>query len=117
MMKRTRGTSSLASGAVVSSPIRRIFQALLFDLSRVLPHDLARAGIGQPETVQDIIARPLRRTGGLALQLARQEIIGAAKLDHMGISARGRLAALLERAFALERLHHLTIEEAHLAGG
>src|SRR5439155_16479360 len=95
------------------STVRGVLQPLLLDLIGVLPDDLARARVDELEAVLDVIAGALRGARGEAAELAGQEVIRAAKFDHVGIAARGDLAAALQIALAFQRLHPVAGEKRH----
>src|SRR5262245_10952929 len=61
-------------------PIGRVLEALLLHLVVIFPHDDASARIRQPERVEYIVAGAAGGARGHAIELAGEEIIGAAKL-------------------------------------
>ena len=78
-----------------SSAVSGVFEALFLDLGGAFPDDLAGAGVGETEAVEDVIAGALRGLGGQALEFAGEEIISAAEFDDGRIGASGDLAVAL----------------------
>ena len=96
------------------SPVSSVLDSLLLYLSRILPKNVAGAGVNQLEGIENVVADSGLGLGRQAGKFARQKKVGSLELLHVGVTRGGQLARAFQLALLFQSRHPVAGQKSNL---